>query len=150
MTTRPEYVAWIERVQATYEAVSYTCAHRLRDWALGERVGVGVVSGLVSRPTVFRYQGLPYSGRIASIAEDELVAAREGRLGERGAWAELANGLAAVPDDVQEVIVLACVHGQDGDELATSLGCTAEEAARRRESAIAMLRRIAQGVGGVE
>ncbi|MDN5856734.1 MAG: hypothetical protein L0K86_28635, partial [Actinomycetia bacterium] len=56
-----EYAAWLDRVRATYEAVRYTCAHRLADPALAEQVSVQVVAGMVARPAVFRYFGLPYS-----------------------------------------------------------------------------------------
>ena len=57
-----EFAEWLERVRATFEAVQYTCAHRLADPTLAEQVSVQVVAGMVSRPAVFRYFGLPYCG----------------------------------------------------------------------------------------
>ena len=54
-----EWDAWRERVRATYEAVEYTCAHRLADATLAGPVAVQVVAGLIARPQVFRYFGLP-------------------------------------------------------------------------------------------
>ena len=39
-----------------------------------------MVAGLIARPQVFRYFGLPYSGRIAKLAEARLAEAAAGEL----------------------------------------------------------------------
>ena len=100
-------------VRATYEAVAYTCAHRLRDAGLAEQVAVQVVAGLVARPAVFRYFGLPYSGRIASLAEDLIAAADAGTLGVGCAWADLRERMVTFPEGVRAVLVAVCVRGVD-------------------------------------
>jgi hypothetical protein len=107
----PEYAGWLDRVRATYEAVCYTCAHRLRDPRLAEQVSVQVIAGMVARPGVFRYFGLPYSGRIARLAEARLAEADAGRLATVCSWAELRDALGAVPPRHQEVLVATCVRG---------------------------------------
>jgi hypothetical protein len=141
---QPEYAAWLERVRATYEAVAYTCGYRLNDRELGRRVGAAVVVGLVRRPGVFRYQGLPFSGRIASLAEGLLVEAREGRLPTGPEWSRLRVALTRVPPDVQEVFVLSCVHGRDAAEVAADLGCDHDAANTRRDEAFRLMREISQ------
>ncbi|MQA14307.1 MAG: hypothetical protein GEV09_09080 [Pseudonocardiaceae bacterium] len=141
---QPEYAAWLERVAATYQAVAYTCAHRLHDRELGERVSAAVVAGLVSRPGVFRYQGLPFSGRIATLAEDLLTDVREHRLSSGTQWSQLRAALAQVPPDVQEVFVLSCVHGWDVGDIAAELGCGHDTASLRCDEALRLMRTIGQ------
>ena len=144
---RPEYETWLERVRATYEAVGYTCGHRLHDHELGARVSPAVVAGLVTRPGVFRYQGLPYSGRIAVLAEARLAEAAAGRLESGPDWSQLLAALTQVPPDIQDVFVLACVHGQQAGEIAATLGCDRDAASRRREDALRLIGEI--GKSGV-
>jgi hypothetical protein len=139
---QPEYAAWLDRVSATYEAVAYTCGYRLHDRELGRRVSAAVVAGLVRRPGVFRYQGLPFSGRIASLAEPLLAEAREGRLPAGPEWAQLRGALTRLPPDVQEVFVLSCVHGRDVLEVAANLGCGRDAASRRCDEALRMMREL--------
>jgi hypothetical protein len=114
----PEYAHWLDRVRATYEAVCYTVGHRLGDPRLAEQVSVQVVAGMIARPGVFRYSGLPYSGRIARLAEARIAEADEGRLATVCTWAQLRESLAAVPPDHQEVLVATCVHGRPAAESA--------------------------------
>jgi hypothetical protein len=115
-TLLPEYAGWLDRVRATYEAVCYTCRHRLSDPRLAEQVSVQVIAGMVARPGVFRYFGLPYSGRIARLAEARLAEADSGRLARVCTWAELRDALGAVPPGHQAVLVATCVRGEDADE----------------------------------
>ena len=138
-----EYGEWLDRVRATYEAVAYTCAHRLRDAGLAEQVAVQVVAGLVARPAVFRYFGLPYSGRIASLAEDLIAAADAGTLGVGCAWADLRERLVTLPEGVRAVLVAVCVRGVDLAELGAELGCDERAAADRREAMFAAMRAAA-------
>lgn len=138
-----EYAAWTERVRATYEAIAYTCAHRLHDRRLAEQVAVQVVAGLLARPRVFRYFGLPYSGRIATLAEARIAEVRQGRLAVVGEWPALLDRLSAVAPAHQEVFVLTCVLGQDDTELAASLGCDGDAATGRRDETLRLMRRIA-------
>jgi hypothetical protein len=115
-TLLPEYAHWLERVRATYEAVCYTCSHRLADPRLAEQVSVQVVAGMITKPGVFRYSGLPYSGRIARLAEARIAEADAGRLASVCSWAELRAALAAVPPGHQDVLVATCVRGEAADE----------------------------------
>jgi DNA-directed RNA polymerase specialized sigma24 family protein len=144
---QPEYAAWLERVRATYEAVAYTCGYRLHDRELGRRVGAAVVAGLVRRPGVFRYQGLPFSGRIAVLAEALLAEAREGRLPVGPEWSRVWVALTRVPPDVQEVFVLSCVHGRDVAEVAVDLGCDRDGANSRCVEAFRVMREIGESAG---
>lgn len=139
----PEYEAWMARVCATHDAINYTCHHRLGDRGLAERVSVQVLAGLLIKPKVFRYFGLPYSGRIARLAEARLAEAREGRLAEVGSWPELLRELAGLPREHQEILVRTCVHGADDGQLATDLGCDAGTASLRRQRTMAYLRGLA-------
>ena len=141
---RPGYAAWLDRVRATYEAVGYTCGHRLHDRELGDRVSAAVVAGLVSRPGVFRYQGLPFSGRIAVLAEAHLDEAGAGRLPPGPDWLQLWTALTQVPPDEQDVFVLACVHGQQAGDIAAMLGCPPDVATRRCEDVLRLMRRIGE------
>lgn len=138
-----EYEAWAERVRATYEAITYTCHHRLRDRGLATQVGIQVVADLVARPGVFRYFGLPYSGRIARLAEARIAEARQGCLAVVREWPALVERLAALPPEHREVLVLTCVLGRDDVELASSLGCDEVVAAGRREATMKLMRKIA-------
>ncbi|WP_214367233.1 hypothetical protein [Pseudonocardia sp. H11422] len=138
-----EYAEWVDRVRATFEAVQYTCSHRLADPGLAEQVGVQVIAGLVSRPTVFRYFGLPYSGRIARLAETRIAEADSGRLATVCGWAELRERLDGVPEEHREVLVAACIRGEDLPTLAAGLSCDEQEANARREATLAFMHELA-------
>jgi hypothetical protein len=139
----PEYEAWVERVCATHDAITYTCHHRLGNRSLAEQVSAQVLAGLLAKPKVFRYFGLPYSGRIARLAEARLAEAREGRLADVGSWPELLRALTGLPLEHREVIVLTCVRGDDDGQLASNLGCDAHTAALRRQSTMEYMRVLA-------
>jgi DNA-directed RNA polymerase specialized sigma24 family protein len=136
----PEYEAWMERVCSTYDAIAYTCHHRLGNRRLAEQVSVQVLAGLLAKPKIFRYFGLPYSGRIARLAEARLAEAREGRLADVGSWPELLQALTGLPREHQEVLVLTCVRGDDDGQLASNLGCDSHTAHIRRHSTMEYLR----------
>jgi hypothetical protein len=139
----PEYEAWMERVCATHDAITYTCHHRLGNRSLAEQVSAQVLAGLLAKPKVFRYFGLPYSGRIARLAEARLAEAREGRLADVGSWPELLRALTGLPLEHREVLVLTCVRGDDDGQLASDLGCDAHTAALRRQSTMEYMRGLA-------
>lgn len=145
-----EFAEWLERIRSTYEAVRYTCSHRLTDPGLADQVAVQVAAGLVSRPMVFRYFGLPYSGRIASLAEARIAEARAGELATVCEWQELRSRLHAIPRDHREVLVAVCVRGEDVETLAEGLGCDEHGAARRKASTLDFMRTVAApGLPGV-
>jgi hypothetical protein len=136
----PEYADWLSRLQMTRESVAYCCFHRLgRDSALAERVSVEVAAGLLARPKVFQYYGLPFSGRIAHLTEMGIARATAGRPGGRCTWTVVHEALAALTLEQQEVVVQICVEGCDDDALAAVLGCDEAEAQRRREDALVRL-----------
>jgi DNA-directed RNA polymerase specialized sigma24 family protein len=139
----PEYEAWMERVCATYDAITYTCHHRLGNRRLAEQVSVQVLAGLLAKPRVFRYFGLPYSGRIARLAESRIAEAQEGRLADVGSWQELLQKLTKLPLEHQEVFVLTCVRGDDDGQLASKLGCDTHTARLRRHSTMEFMRELA-------
>lgn len=138
-----EYEVWLERVRATFEAVRYTCGHRLADPRLAEQVSVQVIAGMVSRPGVFRYFGLPYSGRIARLAEARIAEADAGSLAQVCAWVELRERLHAIPAEHREVLVLTCVRGLDVEALAAELACDEATAKARHESMLAFMHVLA-------
>jgi DNA-directed RNA polymerase specialized sigma24 family protein len=145
----PEYARWLDRLTATYEAVAYTCRVRLGDRATADAVAVRVAAGLIARPAVFRHWGLPYSGRIARLAEDAIADARAGRLGPSGSWPALRHALAEVPSEVQTTFVLTCVDGLADEEVATHCGCDPTTAGRRRAAALDHVRALAGEHGAV-
>jgi len=139
-----EYSEWLERVRATYEAVKYTCSHRLNDPALAGSVAVQVAAGMVSRPSVFRYFGLPYSGRIARLAEARIAEADAGELAEVCAWAELRERLEQMPIPHREALVVTCVRGGDVEALAATLGCDESAAEVGHEAMLAFMHELAR------
>lgn len=141
---QPEYAVWLERITATYQAVAYTCAHRLHDRELGKRVSAAVVAKLVSRPGVFRYQGLPFSGRIATLAEALLTDAREQRLPLGPEWSQLRSAFMQVPAELQQVFVLSCVHGLGAEEIAADLDYDYDTAKSRCDEVLRLMRNIGE------
>jgi hypothetical protein len=139
-----EWAEWLDRVRATYEAVAYTCAHRLDDPALAPPLAVQVVAGLVARPAVFRYFGLPYSGRIAKLAEAGLAKAAVGELATVCSWGELRERLATMPRPHRDAFVVMCVRGDDVDALATVFGGEVAEAEAGHAAMLAYVRELAR------
>lgn len=138
-----EFAQWLDRVRATYEAVEYTVRHRLANPGLAAQVAVQVAAGLVSRPMVFRFQGLPYSGRIARLAETRIAEADAGTLATVCEWAELYTRLGELPDDHRHVLVRTCVRGEDLETLAVGLDCAEAVATTRREATLAFMYEMA-------
>ena len=143
-TLTAEWDAWFERVRATYEAVRYTCSHRLADPALAEPVAEAVAAGLVSRPSIFRYFGLPYSGRIARLAEAHIAEADAGEFGTVCRWTELRERLAGMPVEHRDALVVTCVRGDDVAALAATLGCDEAAAEAGHEAMLAFMHELAR------
>lgn len=139
-----EFGQWLDRVRATFRAVRYTCTHRLLDPALAEQVSVQVVAGLVARPGVFRYFGLPFSGRIARLAEARIAEADAGELATVCPWAELRERLVRLPEVHREVLVVTCVRGSGVETLAAALECDEAAAERRHEEMLAFMHELAR------
>jgi hypothetical protein len=139
-----EYTEWLDRVCATYQAVHYTCAHRLADPALAGPVAVQVAAGLIARPAVFRYFGLPYSGRIARLAEARLAEADAGELATVCDWPQLRERLERMPLAHRDVLVVTCVRGGDVDMLATTLGCDQAAAKAGHQAMLAFMHELAR------
>lgn len=138
-----EFDQWLDRVRATYEAVEYTVRHRLANPRLAGQVAVQVAAGLVSRPMVFRFQGLPYSGRIARLAETRITEADTGALAAVCEWADLHARLAELPEHHRDVLVRACVRGEDLSALAAGLACDEVAATARRDATLAFMHELA-------
>jgi hypothetical protein len=147
----PDYAEWLERVSATVAAVSYTCRVRLGGGpeaaVAGEAVALRVATGLVARPAVFRHWGLPYSGRIAKLAEAGLADAAAGHAVGRGSWRVFHAALAAVPPEHQETLVATCVEGLGDDDLAAAWGCDPATAGARRAATLAHMKELAVRCG---
>lgn len=138
-TLADEYAEWLNRVRATYNAVEYTCSHRLADPSLASPVAVQVAAGLLSRPAIFRYFGLPFSGRIARLAEARIAEADAGVLATVCDWPELRGRLEQMPVEYREVLVVMCVRGDDVEALAAELSCDEATAERLHESMLAYM-----------
>jgi hypothetical protein len=140
----PDYAQWLVRISQTYEAVANCCYARLRDRAVAEEASTEVIAGLLARPMVWRFYGLPFSGRVAMLTEKALAAANErARPGAgRGGWIELRSSLARISQESQEVFVMTCVDGYGDPELAGALGCEEEDAKRRRDAMLQELREL--------
>jgi len=136
------YAGWVTRIEMTFESVCHCCRYRLAEHPGGpDRVGLDVVAGLIERPRVFQFFGLPYSGRVGHLAEISIAEVRAGRATDCAAtWTATAETLRAMPDPFQETIVAAFVDGLEDQELAAVLG---SDAAERREAALATLRALA-------
>jgi DNA-directed RNA polymerase specialized sigma24 family protein len=125
--------------------VLFTCTSRLNgDRAAAAHIAVQVVAGMVSRPSVFRYFGLPYSGRIARLAENLLAQAHAGTLRTAAyRWPDLYARLQRLAPPHRDVLVLTCVRGVDIAALAEHLGCTHEFATHRHNAMLEYMRRLA-------
>jgi hypothetical protein len=144
ITLLPDYSEWLDRVGSTYESVSFCCLHRLRDRTLAQAIGLRVVAGLVERPTIFQFSGLPYSGRIGNLAERWIAEAKAGRLEPMGSWPEFRGELSAVAVSYQETFIAVCVWGRQDADLAVALGCTERAAREGREIMLAHFEGLAR------
>jgi hypothetical protein len=104
---------------------------------------VQVVAGLIARPQVFRYFGLPYSGRIAKLAEARLAEAAAGELAPVCGWAYLSERLDAVPREHRDALVVTCVRGEDIAALAAARGSDEADAATARAAMFAFVQELA-------
>ncbi len=138
----PEFDEWLDRIRALFEAVRFTCTHRLADPALAEQVSVQVVAGMVARPAVFRFFGLPFSGRIAKLAEGLIAAADAGELAPVCGWSELRDRIADLPHEHREPFVVTCLRGGDVEELAAVLSCDEAVAEGRHEAMLTYLEEL--------
>lgn len=140
-----EFTEWVQRLRSTHRAVAFTCKHRLSEPEHAEPLAVRVVAGLLARPTVFRYFGLPFSGRIASLAEGLIADAEAGTPPAPAGWSDLESRVLSMPDHHQEVLVSVCLNGDDVNTLAGKLGCDTDEATRRRTALITYMRDVVAG-----
>jgi DNA-directed RNA polymerase specialized sigma24 family protein len=132
-----EYEAWLERLRMTYEALTNCCYYRLEgDRGAAERVSMRVITGLLAKPKIFQYYGLPFSGRVAHLGELGIAEARSSVLPAGSTWAELRATLTQLSPGEREVIVLACIDGRDDAGLAAALECDERTAAARREATL--------------
>ncbi|HEX4392079.1 MAG TPA: hypothetical protein VH084_11135 [Mycobacterium sp.] len=139
-----EFDRWLERVHATHAAVLFTCTSRLRgDRTAAAQVAVQVLAGLVSRPSIFRYFGLPFSGRIARLAETRLAEAAAGELATVCGWQQLWERLESIPEGHREILVATCVRGDDMATLATGLLCDGDAAASRHAATLRFMLELA-------
>lgn len=146
-----EYDAWLVRLSQTYESVQYCCRYRLGDPALAERAAVEVIAGLLARPQVWQYFGLPFSGRVAKLTEQCLaeVPARAGSSAVGAGFDEVRDALAALPPPDRMRFVEMCVEGHDEAALATAMDCSEETARRGWAQTLGRLRDIAdRAIGG--
>ncbi len=139
----PAYQEWLTRLTMTYDAVLHCCQPRLDEPEQAHSVALAVILGLLAKPKVFQYFGLPYSGRIAHLAEEQLAEIRRGVKHQSRApqtsWRELLDRLQRMPALEQRAFVLTCVEGYDGSRTATTLGCTEAEAQALLERALSRL-----------
>lgn len=140
-----EFTKWVQRLRSTHRAVAFTCKHRLAEPEHAEPLAVRVVAGLLARPTVFQYFGLPFSGRIASIAERLIADAEAGNPPGPADWSELENRVLSLPYHHRAVLVSVCLNGDGVDTLAARLRCGTEEANRRRTALIAYMHDVVAG-----
>lgn len=143
----PEYEDWLDRLTATFDAVSYTCRVRLGDARVAEAVALRVATGLVARPAVFRHWGLPYSGRIGKLAEDGIALAEEGRSVCSGSWPDFRRALEALTPGLQADMVATCVEGYGDEQLAALWACDLPTVARRRAALQERMRELALAHG---
>lgn len=124
----------------TYESVAHCCFYRLRDRGLAEQVSLTVIAGLIERPRVFRHFGLPFSGRVAHLAELGIVAAlSESGIRCHGDWEGLRTRLLEVSPEGQRVFVMACVEGYSDADLAKALDLELDAAVVRRDETIGLM-----------
>jgi acetyl-CoA synthetase len=144
-----EYQRWTQRVHDTHDAVRYTYGSRAGDWAFADLVAVHVILQMLEKPQVFRYQGLPYSARIGSLAGPLLNGERsDPALMHSVTWDDIQQHLSACPEMVRAAVVCAFVHGCSAEEMAQRMGCTSGESTELRAMAAAYLRRAGRDCVG--
>lgn len=136
------YEDWLERLRATYQSVVFCCRYQIGDERAAQAVGARVVAGLVGKPGVFKYSGLPFSGRIARHTERGIADARAGVLLFGAGWDAFVERLRQVSPAHQEFMVLGWVDGRDDEAFAELLGCDAAAAANRRSASLAFWQKI--------
>ncbi|MFB9745130.1 sigma factor-like helix-turn-helix DNA-binding protein [Pseudonocardia sulfidoxydans] len=117
--------------------------HRLGDRLLADRVGAQVVAGMLRKPGVFRFFGLPYSARIGHLAEARIAEAKAGRRDQIAEWDRILRSLRSIPAPDRDAFVLTCVQGLEVPEIAGRLGLTDQEARRLIDTALGRMRAIA-------
>lgn len=122
---RPEvevgYEEWLERLDALYRSVSFCCWHRIGDRLLADEIAAQVVAGLVAKPRIFKYFGLPFSGRVARLTERGIADARNGTLSRGRGWDRLVADLRSVPPEERQMLVIGWLDGRDDGEVAALL-----------------------------
>lgn len=120
--TQKEFQHWLDRVRDTHDAVRFTVGHRLHgDWERAEAVSIQVVVEMLAKPRVFRYQGLPYSGRIGAVAESILAGPAE-RAAELPDWPTLTSYLEQMSPQLRPVLIGAFVDGLDDEHISSQIG----------------------------
>jgi hypothetical protein len=139
-----EYADWVLRIRNTYVSVVHCCKYRLPEHPDGPaRVGLDVIAGLLERPRVFQFFGLPFSGRVGHIAERSISAVANGADASAAiGFAEVEQRLLDTTAEHQEVIVYAWVDGHEGEALAEALHLDLVVAEQRRNAALAHLKTI--------
>jgi DNA-directed RNA polymerase specialized sigma24 family protein len=141
-----EFQAWLERLRMTYESVAHCCSYRLEhDRGAAERVSMRVIAGLLAKPRVLQYHGLPFSGRVSHLAQVGIAEWQRGEVLAGGTWEEVRAALEQLSRDEKEIVVLTCVDGRDDAQLAAALGCDEPVAAARREAAFRRLNDLGGG-----
>ncbi|MEU3476443.1 MULTISPECIES: hypothetical protein [Williamsia] len=118
-----QFQHWLDRVRDTHDAVRFTVGHRLHgDWERAEAVSIEVIVRMLTKPKVFRYQGLPYSGRIGSVAESILAAPATDTPPELPDWLTLTSYLEQMSPQLRPVLVGAFVDGLDDEHISAEVG----------------------------
>nr|WP_218681403.1 hypothetical protein [Rhodococcus qingshengii] len=128
------FYTWLSRVADTHDSVRYTVEHRIQDWRRAESVSVGVVLEMLKRPKIFRYQGLPYAGRIGSVAEFLLAAPPSDDELAQPDWPTLVDYLNEMTI-MQRTILVACfVDDVDHADVAAAMAISRDAAIVARDS----------------
>lgn len=132
----------------TYQAVINCCSYRMDCPEDAELVAETVIRGLLARPRVFRYFGLPYSGRIARLAERKIAELRADPVREPGGqgshWcAQAVARLRRMPEPQRTAFVQYCVDGDDIEGVAALVGCDETEARAILADALATVESVA-------
>jgi hypothetical protein len=145
----PAYEEWLTRVSMTYAAVVNCCRYRLGNEIEAAEVGLAVVQGLFAKPKVFKYFGLPYSGRLARLAERKIAEIRTRPVASHAFasaapdWLSVLERLGSLSGPLQDVFTLSCVEGWEVSRVAGAMNCEAQTVTRLLDEAIAQVRRSA-------